>query len=77
MYLTMRARFAVSSMSYGVWSTTSRPAKYQAVTHFIEMLNANNLINAVQDNENCLISAELHQCVKVGRDIQTSRKILK
>jgi len=46
-----------------VWSTTSRPAKYQVVTQFIEMLNADDLINAEQENVNYLINAvnaELH-----------------
>ena len=61
----MRARFAVSSMS-----TTSRPAKYQVVTQFIEMLNEDDLlINAEQENVNYLISVELHQCIKAARDI--------
>jgi len=52
-----------------VWSTTSRPAKYQVVTQFIEMLNADDLINAEQENVNYLINVELHQCVKAARDI--------
>ena len=52
-----------------VWATTSRPAKYQAVTQFIEPINANDLINAGQDNVNYLINAELHQCIKAARDI--------
>ena len=52
-----------------VWSTTSRPAKYQVVTQFIEVLNADDLINAEQENVNYLINVELHQCVKAARDI--------
>ena len=41
----------------------SRPAKYQFVTKFIEVLNADDLINAEQEkNENYLINVELHQC---------------
>ena len=53
-----------------VWATTSRPAKYQVVTQFIETINADDLINADQDNVNYLINAELHQCiVKAARDI--------
>ena len=41
-----------------VWTTTSRPAKYQVVTQFIETINVDDLINA-----------ELHQCIKAARDI--------
>ena len=52
-----------------VWSTTSRPAKYQVVTQFIEMLSADDLINDEQENMNCLINVEPHQCVKAARDI--------
>lgn len=52
-----------------VWATTSRPAKYQVVTQFIETINADDLINADQDNVNYLINAELHQCIKAARDI--------
>ncbi len=52
-----------------VWSTTSRPAKYQVVTQFIEVLNADDLINAEQENVNYLINIELHQCVEAARDI--------
>jgi hypothetical protein len=52
-----------------VWATTSRPAKYQVVTQFIETINADDLINAYQDNVNYLINAELHQCIKAARDI--------
>ena len=51
------------------WSTTSRPAKYQVITQFIEALNADDLINAEQENVNYLINVELHQCVKAARDI--------
>ena len=36
----------------GVWATTSRPAKYQVITQFIEMLNADDLINADVENVN-------------------------
>ena len=52
-----------------VWATTSRPAKCQVVTQFIATINADDLINADQDNVNCLINAELHQCIKADRDI--------
>ena len=52
-----------------VWATTSRPAKYQVVTQFIETINADDLINADQENVNYLINAELHQCIKAARDI--------
>ena len=52
-----------------VWSTTSRPAKYQVVTQFIETINADDLINADQGNVNCLVNAELHQCINAARDI--------
>ena len=51
------------------WATTSRPAKYQVVTQFIETINADDLINADQDNVNYLINAELYQCIKAARDI--------
>ena len=36
---------------------------------FIETINADDLINADQDNVNYLINAELHQCIKAARDI--------
>ena len=52
-----------------VWSTTSRPAKRQVVTQFIEALNADDLINAEQENLNYLINVELHQRVKAARDV--------
>ena len=52
-----------------VWSTTSRPAKYQVVTQFIEVLDADDLISAEQENVNYLINVELYQCVKAARDI--------
>ena len=35
----------------------------------IEMLNADDLINAEQENVNYLINVELHKCVKAARDI--------
>ena len=52
-----------------VWSTTSRQAKYQVVTQFIETTNADDLIIADQENVNYLINAELHQCIQAARDI--------
>ena len=52
-----------------LWATTSRPAKYQVVIQFIEMINADEIINADQENVNYLINAELHQCIKEARDI--------
>ena len=52
-----------------VWSTTSRPAKYQIVTQFIETVNADDLMNAVQENVNYVINASLHQCIKSAGDI--------
>ena len=55
-----------------VWATTSRPAKQQVVKQFIKMVNADDLINADQENVNDLINAELHQCTKAA-----SRTILK
>ena len=57
-----------------VWSTTSRPAKYQVVTQFIEVLNADDLINAEQENVNYLINVELHKQPEI---FQTSRTILR
>ena len=55
-----------------VQSTTSRPVKQQVVKQFIKMVNADDLINADQENVNDLINAELHQCTKAA-----SRTILK
>ena len=52
-----------------LWATTSRPAKYQVVIQFIEMINADEIINADKENVNYLINAELHQCIKAARDI--------
>jgi len=40
-----------------VWLTTSRPAKYQVVTQLIETVNADDLINAEQENVNYLMNA--------------------
>jgi hypothetical protein len=56
-----------------VWATTSRPAKYQVVTQFIETVNANDLINADPDNVNYLINAKVHQCIKAARNIPNKR----
>ena len=56
-----------------VWTTTSRPAKYQVVTQFIETINVDDLINTDQDNVNYLIKAKLHQCIKAARDIPSKR----
>ena len=36
---------------------------------FIETINADDLINADQDNVNYHINAELNQCIKAARDI--------
>ena len=59
-----------------VWATTSRPAKYQVVTQYIEIINADDLINADQDNVHYLINAELHQCtsIKAARDQRYSKQ---
>ena len=55
-----------------VWATTSRPAKYQVVTQFIETINADDFINADQDNVNNSISV-----LRQPEIFQTSRTILR
>ena len=49
-----------------VWST-SRPAKYQVVTQFIEMINVDK--DGDEEEINYLINPELHQCIKAAKDI--------
>ena len=68
-HLATRARLAASSTSHGQQATTSHPAKRQVVTQLIEAINADDLINADQDNVSRLINAELHQHIKAARDV--------
>ena len=51
-----------------VWSTTSRPARYQAVIAFVDMLDADN--GGDHEDVNYIINAELHHCIRGARDIQ-------
>ena len=39
------------------------------VTQFIETINADDLMNAEQENVNYVINASLHQCIKAAGDI--------
>ena len=50
-----------------VWSAASHPAKYQAATQFIEMIDADE--NGEEEDVNYIINDELHKCIKAGRDI--------
>ena len=51
----------MSLMSYGQQLLAQR--------NTIETINADDLVNADQENVNYLINAELHQCIKAARDI--------
>ena len=50
-----------------VRSTTPHPAKYQAITQFIEMIDADE--NDNEEDVNFIINDEFHPYVKAGRDI--------
>ena len=50
-----------------IWSTT-RPAKYQVVTEFIELID--NEIGGEDDDVNYLINDEFHKCIRAAKDIQ-------
>ena len=60
-------RGEVRRVSDVIWSTT-RPAKYQVVTEFIEMIDADR--DGDEEDINYLINDELHKCISAAKDIQ-------
>ena len=55
-----------------VWATTSRPAKYQVVTQFIETIIEDDLINSDQENVNYLINTGLINVLRQPEIFQTN-----
>ena len=54
------------SVSDIIWST-ARPANYQLVTKFIEMIDTAR--DGDEDDVNYLINDELHKCISAAKDI--------
>ena len=47
--------------------STARPANYQLVTKFIEMIDTDR--DGEEDDVNYLINDELHKCISAAKDI--------
>jgi hypothetical protein len=67
MYMYLYDEGEVRRVSDVIWSTT-RPAKYQVVTQFIEMIDADR--DGDEEDINYLINDELHKCIRAAKDIQ-------
>ncbi len=67
MYMYLYDEGEVRRVSDVIWSTT-RPAKYQVVTEFIEMIDADR--DGDEEDINYLINDELHKCISAAKDIQ-------
>ena len=74
MYMYLYDEGEVRRVSDVIWSTT-QPAKYQVVTQFIEMIDADR--DGDEEDINYLINDELHKCISAAKIFRTSRKILR
>ena len=66
MYMYLFDEGEVRRVSDIIWSTT-RPANYQLVTLFVEMIDTAR--DGDEDDVNYLINDELHKCISAAKDI--------
>ena len=66
MYMYLFDEGEVRRVSDIIWST-ARPANYQLVTLFVEMIDTAR--DGDEDDVNYLINDELHRCISAAKDI--------